>query len=160
MHKVDFGSGSHIECSQILFRISRFLFGLKSVYVLHVEHQTTHASLQTIVGVQVALFPSTALMTGRHLRVVHERLGASLVPAPFGPLEFNFGLVVPLVGQVVRVGVHGGDVLDSVPKFGGLQPQQTLFNFLLKHATRILLVLDFLHSRRVQSLIPKGGILH
>ena len=24
VHKVDFGSGSHVECSQILLRISRF----------------------------------------------------------------------------------------------------------------------------------------
>ena len=89
---------------------------------MHVEYQTTHPSLQTIMRIQVTLFTPTALMTRRDLRVVHERLRASLVSTPFGPLEFNFGLVVALVWQVVRVGVHGGDVLDCVAKFGGLQP--------------------------------------
>lgn len=72
--------------------------------------------------------------------------------------DLLFGDVLTLIGQVVRVGVLGGDFFDRVTEFGSIDPEHALVDLVFEHETSIFLVDQFFHSRGSQSLVPKRGI--
>ena len=86
---------------------------------------------------------------------VHGLVSASLRSLA----DLLLGRVLTLVGQVVRVSVLRGDLLDRVAELGGIHSQPALVDLILEHLTSVFLVHEFLHARRTQPLISEGCVL-